>query len=129
MLPRTFGRVGRQRRIVVAHGARHSWDLGYRAELEVLSRKHEHLTYIPSITRPLEEETWGGETGYIQEQLDDGRLERLSGVPLDPRSAHVFLCGNPAMIETVTERLLERGFSEWSKRKRPDGTIHTEKYW
>jgi ferredoxin--NADP+ reductase len=129
MLANELATPDRRRRTVIAHGARHSWDLGYRAELEVLARKHRHLSYIPSITRPTEEETWNGQTGHIQDQLDDGRLEKLSGVPLDPRRAHVFLCGNPAMIETVTDRLRERGFREWSMRENPDGTIHTEKYW
>ena len=117
------------RPVVIAHGARYSADLGYRAELEVFGRKNDHFTYVPSITRPSEDPDWEGEVGYIQQQLEDGRLERLSGVPLDPEKAHVFLCGNPSMIEAATEFLIARGFTEWSKRDNPDGTIHTEKYW
>lgn len=116
------------RRIVIAHGARHSWDLGYRAELEVQTRRRTRLSYIPSITRPSEDPSWKGETGYLQQQVQDGRLESLSGVPLDAARAHVFLCGNPAMITALMDLLGARGFSECS-RKDPKGQIHTEKYW
>ncbi|MEN8152213.1 MAG: ferredoxin--NADP reductase [Planctomycetota bacterium] len=116
------------RRIVVAHGARFSWDLGYRKELEGMAHGSDRLTYIPSITRGGKDESFRGETGYLQEQLASGRMEELSGVPLDPATTHVFLCGNPAMIEAAVEDLRSRGFSEWT-RKTPEGQIHLEKYW
>jgi ferredoxin--NADP+ reductase len=116
------------RRIVVAHGARHSFDLGYRAEFEDLAGKFANLRYIPSITRPGEDPTFSGETGYIQDQLADGRIEAHSGVALSPATCHVFLCGNPAMIEASLALLGARGFSEWS-RKNPSGQVHLERYW
>jgi ferredoxin--NADP+ reductase len=116
------------RRIVVAHGARYSWDLGYRKELESLTSRNERLIYIPSITRGEKDESWSGVTGYLQDQISSGTLEEQSGVPLDPERVHVFLCGNPAMIEVAVEILVAKGFSEWT-RKTPEGTIHLEKYW
>lgn len=116
------------RRVAVVHGARYSWDLGYRAELESLARHHERFVYLPSITRPQEDPDWAGETGYLQEQLVDGRMEERTRIPLDPAKSHVFLCGNPAMIERAVEALVAKGFSEWS-RKNPEGQIHLEKYW
>ncbi|OHB77255.1 MAG: hypothetical protein A2Z34_09960 [Planctomycetes bacterium RBG_16_59_8] len=128
MLRAEFAHQGSKRGVVIANGARYSWDLGYRAELEAIARVNPLFTYIPSITRPQGDTTWAGVLGYIQDQIVDGRLERASGVPLVPAQAHVFLCGNPAMIETVTTLLKERGFAEWSKRT-PEGQIHTEKYW
>ena len=42
------------RPFVVLHGARYSWDLGYRGELESLARIRQNLVYLPSITRPAE---------------------------------------------------------------------------
>jgi ferredoxin--NADP+ reductase len=116
------------RQIVIAHGARYAADLGYRAELEGLARIHDRLTYIPSITRPGDDGTWKGESGYLQQQIESGRLEELSGVKLDPATSHVFLCGNPAMIEAAVESMEARGFTEWS-RKNPEGQIHLERYW
>jgi len=37
------------RRFVVLHGARYSWDLGYRGELESLARLRPNFIYIPRI--------------------------------------------------------------------------------
>ncbi len=116
------------RKIVIAHGARYSWDLGYRSELETLQLESRNLVYIPSITRPQEDDSWAGETGYLQDQMSDGRLERISGVPLDPKNTHVFLCGNPAMLDQALELLAEKGFTEWTKHA-PEGQVHLEKYW
>ncbi|MCU0726384.1 MAG: ferredoxin--NADP reductase [Planctomycetes bacterium] len=118
----------RGRRIVVAHGARHSFDLGYRGEFEDLAKRFGNLRYLPSITRPAEDPSFCGETGYLQDQLADGRIEARAEVALSPATSHVFLCGNPAMIEACLAILHARGFREWSK-KDPGGQVHLEKYW
>lgn len=116
------------RKIVISHGARYSKDLGYREELEELASRHDNLVYIPSITRPQDDPDWKGATGYLQAQLRSGRLEELAGVELCPETCHVFLCGNPSMIEEAVEILKERGLTEWS-RQTPMGQVHLEKYW
>ena len=115
------------RHYVVLHGARYSWDLGYRAELESLARLRPNLTYIPSITRPDEDPHFRGHTGRIQNLLVKGIVETLSGVQLDPAQLDIFLCGNPEMIRTVKEILAPRGFKPDSGRE--PGTIHAEEYW
>ena len=112
---------------VVLHGARYSWDLGYRAELESLVRLRPNLTYIPSITRPDEDLHFRGHTGRIQNLLAKGIVETLSGIQLDPAQVEVFLCGNPDMIRTVKEILVPRGFKP--DRAKEPGTIHVEEYW
>jgi ferredoxin--NADP+ reductase len=116
-----------QRKFVVLHGARYSWDLGYRAELESLSRVCGNLTYIPSITRPDEDPHFSGITGRVQTLVSDGVIERESGVSLRPEAADVFLCGHPGMIEAVKELLLERGYVVDTSREQ--GTLHVEEYW
>jgi ferredoxin--NADP+ reductase len=115
------------RPFVVLHGARYSWDLGYRGELESLARLRPNFTYIPSITRPDEDPHFRGHTGRIQALLGKGIVETLSGVPLDPALLDVFLCGNPEMIQTVKEILVPLGFT--SDRGKERGTIHVEEYW
>jgi ferredoxin--NADP+ reductase len=115
------------RPVVVLHGARYSWDLGYRGELESLARIRSNFTYIPSIARPHEDPHFRGHTGRIQTLLEKGIIETLSGVPLDPARADVFLCGNPEMIRIVQELLAARGFTP-DHGKQP-GTIHAEEYW
>lgn len=116
-----------QRPFVVLHGARYSWDLGYRGELESLARIRANLTYIPSITRPHEDPHFRGHTGRIQMLLEQGIIETLSGVPLDPARADVFLCGNPEMIRSVKELLLPHGFTP--DHGKQAGTVHVEEYW
>jgi ferredoxin/flavodoxin---NADP+ reductase len=112
---------------VVLHGARYSWDLGYRAELESLARLRPNLTYIPSITRPHEDPHFRGYTGRIQTLLEQGIVETLSGVPLDPAQTEVFLCGNPEMVRAAREILDPRGFLR--PQGKVPGTLHVEEYW
>lgn len=115
------------RSYVVLHGARYSWDLGYRAELESLARLRPNLTYIPSITRPDEDPHFRGHTGRIQTLLEQGIVETLSGVALYPARTEVFLCGNPEMIRAVKELLSPRAFT--APHGKEPGTLHVEEYW
>jgi ferredoxin--NADP+ reductase len=115
------------RRFVVLHGARYSWDLGYRGELESLSRLRPNLVYIPSITRPERDPHFVGLTGRVQSLLADGVVERQADVPLDPSKAEVFLCGNPDMIVEAKGLLVERGYVQ--DKGREPGTLHVEEYW
>jgi ferredoxin/flavodoxin---NADP+ reductase len=115
------------RRFVVLHGARYSWDLGYRTELSVLSRSHSNLIYLPAISRAGDDASWNGLTGHLQDILFSGIVEERTGIPLAPDTLHVFLCGNPAMITAAKEGLIARGFTP--DKGRVVGEIHTEEYW
>lgn len=116
-----------QRRYVVLHGARYSWDLGYRGELESLARLRPNFTYIPSITRPDQDPHFGGYTGRIQTLIEKGVVEKESGVVFDPARTEVFLCGNPEMVKVATELLQVKGFA--AKGGTAPATIHVEEYW
>jgi ferredoxin/flavodoxin---NADP+ reductase len=118
---------GGTRRFVVLHGARYSWDLGYRTELSVLAGQCANLTYLPVISRAHDDSTWSGLTGYLQDVLFSGLVEERSGIRLSPDDVHVFLCGNPAMITTSKEGLVARGFTP--DKGRMVGSIHIEEYW
>ncbi|MFB3908687.1 MAG: ferredoxin--NADP reductase [Candidatus Eisenbacteria bacterium] len=118
---------GGARRFVVLHGARYSWDLGYRTELISLDRLCPNMTYIPAISRPQEDPTWKGRSGYLQDVLFSGVVEELTGLPLTPDTFHVFLCGNPGMIDAAKAGLITRGFA--CDKGREIGTIHMEEYW
>ena len=119
---------GSVRRYAVLHGARHSWDLGYRSELMTLRRMCPNFTYVPTISRPTEEAAqWPGETGYVQELWGRGLLEKNWRLAPTPETTHVFVCGNPSMIEDMVDRLEKEGYTEHSRRQ--PGQIHVERYW
>ncbi|MBI4567441.1 MAG: ferredoxin--NADP reductase [Planctomycetes bacterium] len=124
---RTHLALSAARRFAVLHGARVSWDLGYRAELETIARLCPNFVYLPAITRAAEDPGFRGHVGRLQTLLADGVVEREARVPLAPDASDVFLCGNPGMIDAAREILVARGFQESSPRR--PGNIHTEKYW
>jgi len=119
---------GSPRKIAVVHGARHSWDLGYRSELVTMERLCPTFKYLPIISRPAEEPArWGGRAGYVLDIFKEPPGEDRFGFTLEPENTHVFLCGHPAMIEEMLKLLTEKGFSEHTKKT--PGTVHLERYW
>lgn len=119
---------GSTQRIAVLHGARHSWDLGYRSELMTLQHLCRNLAYFPVISRPAAEPVgWNGAVGYVQDLWKSGAIEQTWGFTPTPGDTHVFLCGSPGMIDDVVALLGAQGFREHS-RKTP-GEIHVERYW
>ncbi len=127
-MTRSHLRLGENRKFAVIHGARHSWDLGYRSELMTLRNIADNFTYIPVVSRPGEEVVpWGGEVGYVQNIWERELIKNAWGFRPLPENTHIFLCGNPAMIESAVAVLGKAGFKEHSKKS--PGEIHLEKYW
>ena len=125
---RTFLADEGHRRMAVIHGARHSWDLGYRAELIAMARSRPNLAYVATVSRPDEEPVpWGGEAGRVQEVWERGRVAEAWGIAPTPDHTHVLLCGNPTMVEEMVALLAGQGYREHT-RQRP-GQIHVERYW
>ena len=119
---------GSTRRTAVIHGARHSWELGYRSELMTMAHLCPNFTYIPSISRPHDEPLpWTGLAGHVQEIWADQPLQHAWGVRPSPANSHVFLCGNPTMIDEMAGILKCEGFTEHTPRA--PGTVHLERYW
>ena len=112
---RAYAGKGRWRRMTIVHGVRHVSDLCYRAELEQSAREDPSFSYLPIVSR----ERWSGLTGRVQQVLGDSEIA--------PERCHVFLCGNPAMIDETRKLLEPRGFV-------PDtpetlGGLRFERYW
>ncbi|MBF0424136.1 MAG: ferredoxin--NADP reductase, partial [Magnetococcales bacterium] len=114
-------------RMAIVHGARCSWDLGYRAELQSLSRVRNDFNYIAAISNPMADPSWVGPTGRLDAVLTRPEVLEKIGFPLEPRTSHAFICGHPGMVESVTSLLEDKGFVRGS-RKEP-GNLHVEKYW
>ncbi len=114
-------------KITVVHGAANSWDLGYSSELRLLESVTDKLTYIPTITEPQKEPVeWKGETKFIQDLWSEGIIEEKMGYKPTPENTHIFICGNPNMIDAVQELLEKDGFTK-HKPKTP-GQIHIEAF-
>jgi ferredoxin--NADP+ reductase len=116
---RTPGTWSPGRRITVVHGVRYPKDLAYRDELTEFTSRG--LRYFPIVSREDPTSPWTGERGHLQRLFEKGLI------PLDPQKDHVYLCGNPAMIDDMEKLLLSQGYVVHS-RKTP-GSLHLEKYW
>jgi ferredoxin--NADP+ reductase len=116
------------RRVAVILGARHSWDLGYHAELTTMERLCPDFLYLPTISRPEEEVVpWSGRTGYVLDLWCAGLISGTWGFQPNPDNTAVYLCGNPKMIDDMCDFLTAEGFREHT-RKEP-GDIFIERYW
>ncbi len=115
------------RKFVILNGARYSWDLGYRDELNFISRLCRNFYFFPVVSRPEKDPTWNGLKGRVQTILTSGLIEEQTGLSLTPDQFEIFLCGNPGMIEEVVNLVESRGFAK-GDRKNP-GTLHVEEYW
>ena len=125
---RTRLEAGGPRRVAVLVGARHSWDIGYSAELRTMQRLVPQFAFLPIVSRPAEEPTpWAGATGHVQSLWTGGAIERAWGFKPTAENTHVFLCGSPGMTEGMKEILLPQGFTVQEKGK--PGNVHVEEYW
>jgi ferredoxin--NADP+ reductase len=137
---------GHPGRIVNTVSVRLKRDAAYRSVHEELVRRFSDYRYFLLTTREPEnlDPTRDGFVGkrHLQDHVRSGSIERETGVPLDPATARVFLCGNPAMIGllhaahqekftvapgSMLDLLHGRGF----RTAQPDGTgnVHFERYW
>ncbi|MBF0295111.1 MAG: ferredoxin--NADP reductase [Magnetococcales bacterium] len=112
--------------LAVIHGASYSWDLGYRSELESLDRQCPRFRYLPVIVRPNIDKSWQGHTGMLQPLLMRPDIGALCGMPIDPQHTHIFLCGNPVMVESLMQILTPLGYLHGTRQTA--GTLHLEKY-
>ncbi len=115
------------RRFVVVHGARYERDLGYCDELEALQRDCRTMVYVPTISRPEKDLQWPGHIGREQSVVTDGTQENALGGAFSPKTTHVFLSGNPEMVEDMERVYNELGFTLHGARS--PGTLHIERYW
>ena len=104
--------------VTLIHGIRYMTDFAYADELADLT-KTKPFRYLSIVSRP--EDNWTGEKGYVQD------LIKRNIVTPAPSTDHVLLCGNPGMINDVSNLLIEKGYKEHHRRE--PGNLHIEKYW
>ncbi len=112
-------------KICVVHGARHRDDLAYTKELLAYEQQHPgRFRLIQALTR---EEHPDALFGRIPALLENGQLEEASGFELLVENSTVLLCGNPAMLDDMEEKLGLRNLKR--HRTKEPGQIVLERYW
>jgi NAD(P)H-flavin reductase len=95
-------------------------ELGYRPLLEGWIASGEYpVTFVPTVSRPDDPSnaSWMGRTGRVESIL--GPV--LDELGLTAANSIGYICGNPDMIVSAEQTLLERGYGE--------DQIHKELYW
>ena len=111
---------GRPRPAVFLNGVSYAHELGYRDIVEGWERSGEYpVRYVPTVSRPQDplNAAWSGRTGRVESIL--GPV--LDELGLDASNSIAYICGNPDMILSAEETLLERGY--------PEAQVHKELYW
>lgn len=111
-------------KVVLGYSVRDASELSYSEEIATIQAVHkEQFTFVPFVTR---EEVSGAMHQRITACLEDGSLEQRTGIAINEQDSHVMMCGNSAMILSVTDYLEQRGLRK--HRRREPGHITTEKY-
>ena len=120
--------AGRPRRAIFLNGVSHERDLGYRELVEGWEASGEYpVTFVPTVSRPDDPSNagWTGRTGRVETIV----APVINEFGLDPADTIAYLCGNPDMILSAEQTLLELGLPEeavkkelyWPKGKEPRG--------
>lgn len=111
-------------KVVLGYSVRDQSELSYQQQIAVIENKHEkQFSFVPFITR---EKIEGVINQRIPQSLIDGSFEKRAGITINEDDSHVMMCGNSAMISSVSECLDNRGLRK--HRRREPGHITTEKY-
>ncbi len=111
------GKFAGDQKLFLLNGASRSWEFGYRDELQRVAQHAPWLKYVPTVSRPWEDENWTGEVGRVDELIR--KYADMWG--LDGTNAVGYLCGHPEMIEHGKGILQRRGF--------PKTALKEEVYW
>lgn len=120
---------GQQRwnRCTLVNGCRLAKDLCYVEECRAWERQDPNFRYLPMVTREPEDSDYKGLRGRCTQVIDPAFYRQHVGADLTPEQCHVFLCGNPQMIDQCEEQLIAMGFK--THKKNDPGNIHLERYW
>jgi Na+-transporting NADH:ubiquinone oxidoreductase subunit F len=90
-----------QRESTLFFGTRTQEDLYCVEELKELEKEIPTFTYFPTLSREAEGTQWEGKRGRVTDLIKD----------LIPEGADydVYICGNPEMVDSCSERLMEKG--------------------
>ena len=90
-----------QRKTTVYFGARTRKDLFYYEALKEFEETIPNFIFVPTLSRPTEEDKWEGEIGRVTKLIEKNITENA---PVD-----VYICGAPAMVDSCTDLLEKKG--------------------
>ncbi len=90
-----------RRKVFLVFGARRMGDLFYLEELNRLKERIPDLKVVHTLSRPEEHEQWEGPRGRVTDVIPD--------LVKDPSNVEAYICGNPAMVESVEQQLTQMG--------------------
>lgn len=110
-------------KVVLGFSVRDTSELAYQEIISDIEKNHsEQFTFVPFVTREKVTDTM---SCRIPDSIEDGSLEKRTGININ-QDSHIMMCGNSAMLTSVTECLEDRGLRK--HRRREPGHITTEKY-
>lgn len=110
-------------KVVLGYSVRDLTELAYQQQIAMIeAQREQQFSFVPFVTR---ERVEGAINQRIPESIENDSLENRTGIIIDEDS-HIMMCGNSAMISSVTEVLEKRGLRK--HRRREPGHITTEKY-
>jgi ferredoxin--NADP+ reductase len=95
-------------KLFLLFGASRSWEFGYYEELSKIAGEMPWLTFVPTVSRPWEDQKWIGEKGRVDDLLR--KYADMWGIRADNSVA--YLCGHPEMIERGKGVLKRIGFEK-----------------
>jgi ferredoxin--NADP+ reductase len=107
------GKFAGDHKLFLLNGASHSWEFGYREELESFAKAAPWFRCIFTVSRPWEDDSWKGEVGRVDELIrkyaDQWGCTSANSV--------AYLCGHPEMVEHSKGILKRIGFDKDNLRE------------
>lgn len=111
-------------KVVLGYSIRDGSELSYQQQISAIEKQRgQQFCFVPFVTR---EKIDGAMNQRIPVCIEDGSLEKRVGIIINEDDSHVMMCGNSAMISSVSECLEKRGLRK--HRRREPGHLTTEKY-
>lgn len=111
-------------KMVLGYSVRNASELSYQSVIKELEQNHsEQFVFVPFVTREVVD---GAIKKRIPDSLVSGEFEQRTGFSINSQDSHVMMCGNSAMIASVTDVLTKRGMRKHLRRE--PGHLTTEKY-
>jgi ferredoxin--NADP+ reductase len=101
------GRFAGDQKLFLLNGASRSWEFGYLDELRKFAAEVPWLKYVPTVSRPWDDQKWTGEVGRV----DDLIRKYADMWQLNGANSVGYLCGHPQMIEHGKGMLQRIGFT------------------